>query len=228
MCGKDHLEEVWKPVQGYEGYYNVSNLGNVYSLLRTVIRSDGLSCQRGGYLLQHTMNSDGYPTVHLSKNGVSERIPVHVLVARAFVDNPNGYKEVNHKDFDRTNCRSDNLEWITHRDNVQYTVKAGRHASRDFFGSKNPNFGGTKLKEYFLSHPEERMRLARPGRQNGRCVPVTLIDSDGNKKSFDYLSECAEYMMNTGLTSARNKYNVAYRISVAKRNGTEYKHCQFI
>lgn len=222
------MEEIWKPVQGYEGYYSVSNFGNVYSIPRDVVRIDGVSQRRGGYLLKHLLNDDGYPTVHLSKHGSSKRICVHILVARAFVDNPNGYKEVNHIDFDRTNCRADNLEWVTHHDNILYTVQAGRHISCDFYGDKNPNYGGTKLKEYFALHPEEKARLARPGKQNGRCIPVTLVDPDGNRKHFDYLAECAEYMIESGLTNGKDKYGVAYYISVAKRNKTRYRNCQFI
>lgn len=221
------MKKEWVPIQGYEGIYEISMDGSIRSLDRYVVRSDGVKQFKKGKLMTYHINSDGYPTVHLSKNGKSERICVHILVARAFVDNPNGLTEVNHLDFDRTNYRYDNLEWTTHRDNILYSINAGRHVCNDVFGDKNPNYHNTKLKEYYASHPEEKMKLARKGKQNGRCVPVTLIEPNGKISSFDYLIECATYMMENGYTSAKCISSVADGISVAKKKNKRYMNCQF-
>ena len=222
------MKKEWKPIEGYEGYYEVSNYGEVKSLERKVERCDGVITTVKEKMLVHTPNSDGYPTVHLSKDGNSQRIAVHILVARAFVTNPNGYKEVNHLDFDRTNCRSDNLEWIDHGDNVRYTIAAGRHICNDIYGEKNPNYRNTTLKKFYAEHPEERMKLARPGAQNGRCVPVTLIEPSGKKTDFRYMGECARYMINEGYTKAKDINSITDQIRNAMKMGKKYKGCNFI
>lgn len=222
------MEEIWKDVVGYEGYYKVSNLGNVLALDRVVEKKNGVKQSRSSKYMTHTDNDDGYPTVKLSKCGVEQRIAVHRLVAVAFVPNPNHLQEVNHKDFDRHNCNADNLEWIEHGDNVRYSIKAGRcYCCRNLTGEKNPNYGGTKLKEYYAAHPEEKTKLARKGAQNGRAKPVTMIDEDGLVRRFGYLRECANYLVENGLCVAKSIDAVADRIVKAIKNNTAYCNCHF-
>ena len=222
------MNKIWKPVSGFEGIYEVSNMGDVRSLDRYVLRSDGIKQFKKGVALTHTINQDGYPTVHLSKDGMSKRIAVHILVATEFVDNPNNCPEVNHIDFNRANCKWDNLEWVTHRDNILHTIKAGRHICNDICGEKNPNYKNTTLKEYYANHPEDKMKLARPGKQNGRALPVTLIEPDGTCTHFDYMAECGRYLIEKGYSSAKDPDSVAYRINIARKNNTSYLNCQFI
>ena len=97
------MEEIWKDVVGYEGYYEVSNLGNVRSVDREMVMSNWVVQPRRAKPMAKCLNTDGYLTVKLSKNGKSERIAVHRLVALAFIPNPDGLSDVNHIDFDRTN-----------------------------------------------------------------------------------------------------------------------------
>ena len=94
--------EIWKSIEGYEGC-EVSNFGNVRS--------------RYGKPFKQFLNSRGYYRVSL---GTQRLHLVHRLVAKAFVDNPNGYPIVNHKDEDKTNNRADNLEWCTYKYNSNY------------------------------------------------------------------------------------------------------------
>lgn len=94
--------EVWKPIEGYEGC-EVSNLGNVRN--------------KNGKLFKQFLNSKGYYRVSL---GTQRLQLVHRLVAKAFVDNPNDYPIVNHKDEDKTNNCADNLEWCTYKYNSNY------------------------------------------------------------------------------------------------------------
>lgn len=89
------MEEVWKDIEGYEGLYQVSNLGNVKSL-----NYQGVSREK---ILKPFINSDGYKRVMLYKNKTIKRLSVHRLVAQAFIENPNNYSCVNHKDENNQN-----------------------------------------------------------------------------------------------------------------------------
>ena len=113
------MNEIWKPVVGYEGLYEVSNFGNVRSLAREV-------CYRknGKTIIRHVEsrvlkpgNRHGYKGVGLCKNGKQKCKQVHRLVAEAFIDNPNSKQEVNHIDENTSNNHVNNLEWVTHIEN---------------------------------------------------------------------------------------------------------------
>ena len=99
--------EIWKEIEGYEGLYEVSNLGNVKSLISGKIRKT--SKEKSGYIF-----------IALSKNGIKKQYKIHRLVAQAFIENPNNYEEVNHKDEDKTNNKVENLEWCDHKYNANY------------------------------------------------------------------------------------------------------------
>ena len=110
------MEEIWKDVVGYEGYYQVSNLGRVRSLDR--IASNGRKIK--GKILSTKVNTPPYyPRVSLSVNGKMKLAQVHRLVAQAFVYNPDPEHktQVGHKDESRTNNRADNLKWVTPKEN---------------------------------------------------------------------------------------------------------------
>lgn len=115
------MEEIWKDVVGYEGYYEVSNFGNVR---RT---STNLKPGRN--------NKHGYLNVSLSKNGKSNSKSIHRLVAEAFISNPDNLPQINHKDCIKTNNFSINLEWCTLEDNIQHAVDNNRY--RDQNGENN-------------------------------------------------------------------------------------------
>ena len=89
--------EIWKTVVGWEGLYEVSNLGRVRSLDRIVKRGDYLQ-NRHQKILAQTQNKFGYLLAKLSRNGRSRRYMIHRLVAEAFIPNPDNLPQVNHKD----------------------------------------------------------------------------------------------------------------------------------
>lgn len=117
----------WKPVKGYEGYYEVSDAGNVRSIDRAVSCKNGMTKTLKGRNLAPTVHyANGYCSVMLTKNGKQKRHLVHRIVAEAFVSNPHGFPEVNHKDENKENNAAENLEWCTHLYNNRYGTKQER------------------------------------------------------------------------------------------------------
>ena len=114
--------ETWKDVVGYEGLYEVSNKGNVYS----VERMDALGREQGGLVLKPKYNNRGYLMVSLYKNGKLKNRTVHRIVAEAFIPNPKGFLEINHKDENKSNNEIFNLEWCTREHNVKYGTSIER------------------------------------------------------------------------------------------------------
>lgn len=112
--------EIWKDIEGFEGRYQVSNLGNVKSL----------NYRNRGYAhnLTPKTNCKGYNWVILYNGKIKKPVLIHRLVAKAFIDNPNGYPIINHKDEIKTNNVADNLEWCTLSYNVKYSME--RHPER--------------------------------------------------------------------------------------------------
>ena len=113
--------EEWRPIEGYEGLYEVSNLGRVRSLDRFYYRL------HKGKVLSPTKDRYGYLTVTLNCNGKSKTIKIHRLVAQAFLPNPDNLPQVNHKDEDKTNNNVDNLEWCTAKYNVNFGTRQERY-----------------------------------------------------------------------------------------------------
>ena len=113
--------EIWKDIEGYEGLYQISNMGRVKSLERTVRNGNGYRTVQERILKPY---GDDYLQVNLSKDGKIEQPLVHRLVATAFLENTEGYKEINHKDENKQNNCVDNLEWCSRSYNNRYNDKA--------------------------------------------------------------------------------------------------------
>ena len=117
------MREEYRDIKGWEGLYQVSNLGNVKSLERTIRNG------RGYYkiperILKAGTNKQGYLQVHLYREGKRKSCRIHRLVADAFLENPNNLPEVNHKDEDKENNKAENLEWCSHSYNSSYNDRA--------------------------------------------------------------------------------------------------------
>ena len=144
----------------YDGItYKVSNLGRVFG--------------KKGELKQR-LNKDGYSLVTLGSGGGDfarrgrrrRNFSVHRLVAICFIPNPNNLSEVNHKDFDRTNNRVDNLEWLSHSDNVKYSATHNKQViSEARQGVKN---GRAK-------YTEEDVRLIRQMYSEGYTIMDIIV-----------------------------------------------------
>lgn len=110
IINKDQMKEILKDIEGYEGLYQISNLGNVKSLISNKI-------------LKPKKDKDGYLMVNLYKQGKVKTYKIHRLVTQAFIENPNNYLEVNHRDEDKTNNYVTNLEWCTREYNNNYGTR---------------------------------------------------------------------------------------------------------
>lgn len=122
--------EIWKPCVGFEPFYMVSNFGRVKSV---AVYSDKYKrilmrpCQR---VKKQETTRDGYKRVLLCYYGKHYHIGVHRLVAQAFIENPNNYPCINHKDEKPSNNHADNLEWCTYKYNSNYGTLPKRISER--------------------------------------------------------------------------------------------------
>ena len=118
--------EVWKPIKGYENLYEVSNLGNIKSLSREIITSNNKKYFTKCKILKKDISNKGYYRVIFKINKKSKHYSVSRLVAEAFIPNPNNLPCVNHKDENPLNNCVSNLEWCTHKYNMNYGTRNQR------------------------------------------------------------------------------------------------------
>lgn len=119
--------ENWKPVKGYDGIYEVSDLGRVRSLDRVITLNTGRVVPITGRIMKPGKHYKGYLKLMLSNGSGRERCAfIHRLVAEAFIPNPSGLPEFNHKDEDKANNRADNLEWCNHETNSRHGTRGAR------------------------------------------------------------------------------------------------------
>lgn len=135
MTYQDSAREIWLPVKGYEGLYEISNRGRFKSLARKYHPAE--------QILKLATLPRGYKTVCLCKDSLRRTKLVSRLVATSFIPNPDGLPEVNHKDGDKTNNFDWNLEWCTAQENIIHAFKTGLQISL-----KGEDHNMAKLKEY--------------------------------------------------------------------------------
>ena len=119
------FEELWKPISGYEGIYEVSSLGRVRSLDRVVVDYRGIEKSVGGKILKPGVTNKGYYIVSLNSVDKRHTLTVHRLVANAFVPNLDNKPQVNHINGIKTDNRICNLEWLTNEENMKHAINNG-------------------------------------------------------------------------------------------------------
>lgn len=117
--------EIWKPIEGFEGWYESSSYGNVRSVDRKVIFDDGRYANYKGKQLKPVVNSNGYYICNIYRNSKSKIVYIHRVVADHLVPNPEGKKYVNHIDGNKLNNSPDNLEWVTQLENARHAQRTG-------------------------------------------------------------------------------------------------------
>lgn len=123
------MEEIWKPILGYVGLYEVSNIGRIRSISHSVASSVSKSGERkttGRILRQFTSTSGYYKGVHLCKNNQVKTVNVHKVVAEAFCDNPEHYNCIDHINGNSFDNRADNLRWCSHKQNSNNPITKQR------------------------------------------------------------------------------------------------------
>ena len=120
------MEEVWKDINGYEGIYQVSNLGRVKAVERTWYsgRNGCIKKTKPEHIMKYRLaKNTGYCLLKLTKYGKEKHVFVHRLVAETFIPNPNNLPEINHIDGNKENNCINNLEWCTAKENISHATK---------------------------------------------------------------------------------------------------------
>lgn len=116
------MDEVWKDIKGYEGYYQISNFGNIRSLDRW-INNNGTLVFRMGKILSPSKSGPGYLQIAFYVDGKIQKKYIHRLVMEAFNPTDNPELEINHIDENKENNMITNLEWVTHKENMNKVSK---------------------------------------------------------------------------------------------------------
>lgn len=175
------MKEIWKDIIGFEGIYEISNLGRIRRI-------------KTGRILS-TRRSDGwYITVTLYKDKKRYGKSLHRLVSEAFISNPDNLPEVNHRDEDKTNNRVDNLEFCDHKYNVNYgTIKdrirntrlKNGHINEEYSGLDKKSYG----KKYYQNHKEDRIEYGKKYREEHK----EELKEKRNKYYQDHKEDRIEY-----------------------------------
>ena len=145
---KNLSNEVWKDIEGYEGLYQVSNLGRVRSL--------GHDKYHPGRMLKPGKDRNGYLFVNLYKNGEPKHCSIHRLVAIAFIPNPDNLPEVNHINEKKQDCRVENLSWVSRIQNCCHGSRTQRSAEKHSKRVAQYTLDGTLVAVYPSTHEAAR------------------------------------------------------------------------
>lgn len=148
------MQEKWKDIEGYEGLYQVSNIGRIKSLERYKKNHSKMKKVEEKILAQ-TKDKNEYFTVLLSRDGKSKRFKVHRLVANAFIINTDGLLEVNHKNGIKTDNKLENLEWCSRNENMQHASKM--NLMKPCIGNNNP------LSKTIIQYDKDMNKIAEYG-----------------------------------------------------------------
>ncbi len=134
------MGEIWKNIQNYEGYYEISNLGNIRSLEKTIYNKNGLPRKLPLKNLKLSISTKGYLKIGLSKNDIKLNFELHRLLAIHFIKKTSeDFNIVNHIDGNILNNNLDNLEWTTLRENTTHGILKKSYTSKYINVYKNKN-----------------------------------------------------------------------------------------
>lgn len=163
----DIIQEQWKDITGYEGYYQVSDLGNVRSIDRYVLHKNGTLMPIKGRLLRGAIAKNGYIQIILCVECVKKNLMVHRVVGKHFLRPQDSKSQINHINGIKTDNRAENLEWCTPSENIKHAYRNGM------------------------------VGLVKPkGLDNKNSKPIKGVDSNGNTILFDSITQAANMLPN--------------------------------
>lgn len=212
------MEEIWKDIKGYEGYYQVSNLGRVRSLDRIIPHKKNIQQKRNGYIMKLIVNKRGYSRIGLLKFGKQIYKSVHRLVAEAFLENESNFPIVMHivESMPLLN-NVGNLKWGTHKENRIDTFLKGRDnivkgEKHHFFGKPSINYG----KKGVLNHlyGKKGATFGRKGEFAGRSKIVLNLQTGiyyyGVESAANTIGENTKRLRNMLLNIIKNRTPFIY------------------
>ena len=151
------MKEEWRDIKGYEGLYQVSNLGKV-KRLTNYVKNNGVYGKTKKIKIKDRIltpiNFVGYKAVKLCKNGIEKRYYLHRLIAETFIDNLENKSEVNHIDGNKSNNIIKNLEWVTHQENCKHRdnnkLRKAPSGEQHYLYGKHIKIGSFKSKQDFI------------------------------------------------------------------------------
>lgn len=166
--------EIWKDIIGYEGYYQISNLGNIKRFRK--YKSN---------ILKPRINKRGYVQITLCKNSCTKTFRLHRLIAESFIDNPQKKLQVNHINGIRHDNRLENLEWVTQNENMKHAFN--NKLAIPLIGEHQPN---SKLKEKEVLEIKQRLLFKESiiSIANTYNVSKSTIGSIKSKRTWKYLN----------------------------------------
>lgn len=170
------MKEIWKSIEGFEGLYEVSNMGRVKALDRYVMNNGGLQ-HKAERILRQNIQKSGYCMVILCKDGKTYPKKVHRLVAMVFIPNPDNKPVVDHLDANPMNNRADNLRWATVKENANNPLTRVHNSE----SKKGHPYYGRPLTE------EERKKIsdAHKGKKLTEEHKKALSDAHKGKKTSE-------------------------------------------
>lgn len=174
------MTEVWKDVKGFEGMYQVSNLGRIKSLEREVITKKGYAIKVNESILKGSKDTKGYLQVEFKKDGKRIIRFIHRIVAEAFIPNVEHKEQVNHKNGNKLDNYVGNLEWATCKENIEHAWKNNLNTAR--CGEKHANSKLTDeqaryIKENYKAHDKQFGARALARKFNISVAPIVNIVS---------------------------------------------------
>ena len=173
------MEEIWRDIEGYEGEYQVSNLGRIMSLKYNKKK-----------ILSLKTRKDGYKEVVLSKNNIQKWCYVHRLVAIAFIPNPNNKSDIDHIDTNKSNNCVDNLRWVTKEENMSNEITKKKLPYR-LMGEKNPSYNK------FGENNAKSIKVVQLNKETYELIRVwgSIVDAKRELK-ITHISDCCKNKRN--------------------------------
>ena len=227
------------------GLYEVSNLGNIRSLDRIVKDTTKNRTQKiKGKILKYCDNGKGYKLVYLFKGSKRRNFYVHRLVACHFIDNPNNYKEINHKDLNKSNNSVENLEWVTQIENIRHYRNTSKAKEIDIKHGKQSTERYRKLIEdkiplvidLYQKQQKTILEINKITKIGQRYIKRLLVENDiqirkkeiilefnGESHNFKEWSEILKIPIGTIKDRYKNKFTIEKILSTnyLKRRGHE-------